>query len=456
MFKFIENKSKLIEGYNNRIKSFIFNMISKPYKIQYLESKNNFSFRPEDKTKKGNIILKPFVPDKVRIEKYLKQKQEEQEKFKKNQKYKNKLFLSFDDNDSSINSKNDQRCFSESKKGFKHKEKYLQPIMKFKPRTDLERIFDTINSNYYGKIDRNLINEQLKSLGLVNVYSKKHPKLQNEYSLLREKLKVNPETLHYLIKEKQRLEQGPKTKEIDELISNMENIIHINKEILSEKIQKSFSFSEKSKNATNKRRNLNNFLAKNILSEYQKKTHFKALCAISLDLSDYFNRKKNLNEDKSKDDNKSEEIYTYNSYSNKNLNNKNNKKINLKSNSISLYKRPFHKSKKYPKEQMDYLKNLCSKPTNYRRPFGGIFDYPKKIYDEENEINNKLIRQTNNIIINGKYYNRNDLKGISNAVLNQCNYIKNHYGPENAGDGKTMITRGMTVNEFTQKYNLPK
>ena len=68
-------------------------MISTPYKIHYLESKNNFSFRPEDKTKKGNIILKPFVPDKIRIEKYLKLKQEEQEKLKKlkkRAKYKNK------------------------------------------------------------------------------------------------------------------------------------------------------------------------------------------------------------------------------------------------------------------------------------------------------------------------------------------------------------------------------
>ena len=52
-------------------------------------------------------------------------------------------------------------------------EKYLQPIMKFKPRTDLERIFDSVNLNYYGRIDRNLVNQQLKSLGVVTVYNKK-------------------------------------------------------------------------------------------------------------------------------------------------------------------------------------------------------------------------------------------------------------------------------------------
>ena len=166
-------------------------------------------------------------------------------------------------------------------------ENYLQPIMKFKPRTDLERIFDSINLNYYGKIDRNVINEQLKSLGLVTVYNKKNPKLQTEYSLLKEKLKVNPETLNYLIKEKQRLEQGPKTNEINELIANMDNIIHINKEIIFEETQKNLSLSSQTaRNIRNKRGNMNNFLAKNILSEYQKKTHFKALCTCSLDLSD--------------------------------------------------------------------------------------------------------------------------------------------------------------------------
>ena len=288
--------------------------------------------------------------------------------------------------------------------------------MKFKPRTDLERIFDTINLNYYGKIDRYLVNEQLKSLGLVTVYNKKNPKLQTEYSLLKEKLKVNPETLRYLIKEKQRLEQGPKTNEIKELISNMDNIIHINKEIISKRNQKNFSYSgEKAKNYRIKRRNMNNFLAKNILSEYQRKTHFKALCTCSLDLNNSY-KKKNINSENSKE--------------NKNL-------------SLDKY---------------DSINNLYNERLNnqqiIKNPFG--FDSQKKIYDEENEGNTKIIRKTNLILINGKSYNKNDLKGISNALLKECNYIKQYFDVENAGEGKTMITRGMTVNAFTQKYGLPK
>ena len=323
-------------------------MISAPYKIQYEEAKKNFSFRPNNEIKKENIKLKPIITDKVNIKKYLNFHKEKHEKYKKN-----KIIISSEN--SNLNNDGlhiDKRCFSENKKSLNKNystnlEKYLQPIMKFKPRTDLERIFDTINLNYYGKIDRYLVNEQLKSLGLVTVYNKKNPKLQTEYSLLKEKLKVNPETLRYLIKEKQRLEQGPKTNEIKELISNMDNIIHINKEIISKRNQKNFSYSgEKAKNYRIKRRNMNNFLAKNILSEYQRKTHFKALCTCSLDLNNSY-KKKNINSENSKE-NKNLSLDKYDS-----INNLYNERLNIdisknnfKYNYFNIYKKKFHNQKK--------------------------------------------------------------------------------------------------------------
>ena len=104
---------------------------------------------------------------------------------------------------------------------------------------------------------------------------------------------------------------------------------------------------------------------------------------------------------------------------------------------------------------MNYLKNLfCLKKDAPHKL--GIFETQKKMYAEDNEINNKLIRQANNVLINGKFYNKNDLKSISCAVLKECNYIKKYFNSENAGEGKTMITRGLSVNEFSKKYGLPK
>ena len=400
-------------------------MISDPVKFQIVNENKNFCFRPQSPEFKENIKLKPFMTDKMRIEKFLESKKKENDFI--NKKHKKNIMTS------DIEEKNK---FEEKEKA--KKDNYLQPTMKFRPRTDLERIFDTINLNYFGKISKNLVNEQLKSLGLLKVYSnKKNSNIQNEYSLLREKLKVNPETLDYLIKEKQRLEQGPKTKEIHELINNMDNIIQINKEIKTDKINKEMMFGNsienKEKKYKIKRKNLNNFLAKNILGEYQKKTHFKALCTYSLDLED--------------NNYKDKKIVRYNSLDNLDY--------FKNDNDITPYqfKKKFKRDKLYSPNKMNYLRHLFNseeKKHEIQKP-----EKDRRIIEMEAE-QNKLLRRQNNVLINGKYYNKKDLKGISDALLKKCNYVSKHFEPKNSGNGKLMFTRGMTVNEFAKKYGLPK
>ena len=400
-------------------------MISDPVKFQIVNENKNFCFRPQSPEFKENIKLKPFMTDKMRIEKFLESKKKENDFI--NKKHKKNIMTS------DIEEKNK---FEEKEKA--KKDNYLQPTMKFRPRTDLERIFDTINLNYFGKISKNLVNEQLKSLGLLKVYSnKKNSNIQNEYSLLREKLKVNPETLDYLIKEKQRLEQGPKTKEIHELINNMDNIIQINKEIKTDKINKEMMFGNSSENKEKKykikRKNLNNFLAKNILGEYQKKTHFKALCTYSLDLED--------------NNYKDKKIIRYNSLDNLDY--------FKNDNDITPYqfKKKFKRDKLYSPSKMNYLRHLFNseeKKSEIQKP-----EKDRRIIEMEAE-QNKLLRRQNNVLINGKYYNKKDLKGISDALLKKCNYVSKHFEPKNSGNGKLMFTRGMTVNEFAKKYGLPK
>jgi len=400
-------------------------MISDPVKFQIVNENKNFCFRPQSPEFKENIKLKPFMTDKMRIEKFLESKKKENDFI--NKKHKKNIMTS------NIEEKNK---FEEKEKA--KKDNYLQPTMKFRPRTDLERIFDTINLNYFGKISKNLVNEQLKSLGLLKVYSnKKNSNIQNEYSLLREKLKVNPETLDYLIKEKQRLEQGPKTKEIHELINNMDNIIQINKEIKTDKINKEMMFGNSSENKEKKykikRKNLNNFLAKNILGEYQKKTHFKALCTYSLDLED--------------NNYKDKKIVRYNSLDNLDY--------FKNDNDITPYqfKKKFKRDKLYSPNKMNYLRHLFN--SEEKKPEIQKPEKDRRIIEMEAE-QNKLLRRQNNVLINGKYYNKKDLKGISNALLKKCNYVSKHFEPKNSGNGKLMFTRGMTVNEFAKKYGLPK
>jgi hypothetical protein len=50
---------------------------------------------------------------------------------------------------------------------------YLQPVMKFAPRTEFERIYDTLNSYNFGSVDKDLIQEQLKTLGFLTIQNNK-------------------------------------------------------------------------------------------------------------------------------------------------------------------------------------------------------------------------------------------------------------------------------------------
>jgi len=98
-----------------------------------------------EKIKGGKgIILKGYKTEKMRIEEHLRNinfyyPQEEKVKETSNDK--------IEDLNNSYN-----KCMIK------------QPEMRFKPRTDLERIFDEINKNSFRKLDKNIIERQLKTL----------------------------------------------------------------------------------------------------------------------------------------------------------------------------------------------------------------------------------------------------------------------------------------------------
>ena len=102
---------------------------------------------------------------------------------------------------------------------------------------------------------------------------------------------------------------------------------------------------------------------------------------------------------------------------------------------------------------MNYLRHLFNREE--KKPEIQKPEKDRRIIEMEAE-QNKLLRRQNNVLINGKYYNKKDLKGISDALLKKCNYVSKHFEPKNSGNGKLMFTRGMTVNEFAKKYGLPK
>ena len=419
-------------------------MIYDPCKIADANGKL-FSFRPENNFSNEKIKLRPFMTDYTRVNNYLNHQKEELEKYPKSQKNKKSTNYIRTENtyDFHPNIPNNGQEVESSNRNNENQFLYLQPVMKFAPRTDFERIYDTINSYNYGSVDHNLIKEHLKSLGFLTVKNMKVGECMNEYSLLKEKFKVSGPTLSYLIKEKARLEKEAKSSETLELIANINDIIKINKEIIHDQEEPKIPII---KNRNHKKLNIaqkkiiNNYLAKNILGEYQKKTHFKALLNCTLNL------------DKANKTYKSLPNNTKTNFFSENNSDKQFKTI-IKNTCV----KPFHSNKKYPKEDMEYLKKLCSMTQNEYFRHRKQFDSNKNQGEEgDEEINNKYIKHANTVLINGKPYNKKDIPTITKVILKECNYIKNYFNKENAGDGKTMITRGMSVNEFTKKYRLPK
>ena len=399
-------------------------MVTEPYKVND-DSKKSYSFRPLDKNQKSNIQVHPFIPDKIRVSNYLKEHTYETNYYN----LKNSI------NNSTI--KKSSRCETSPNK---ENDIFTQPIMKFKPRTDLERVIESVNFNNNGKANPEILKEQLKKLGLSTVYQNIKNDNQNEYSLLKEKLRVNPETYMYLLKEKKRLEKEDRNAENERVLSNINNIIRINKEIMrdtkSNLRTKSYNYYDlyNKKYNDSSRKDLNNQLANKILEDYQKKTHFKALCTCSLDLKKSYSCKKTkINPLRKKQ--------SYSGY------------FNFDS---GLCKKSF-KQKIYEKEKLEYLKTLY-KAQNENSLFRNILIEKQKTTndDDNDEQVKKILKGMNTIKINGVSYKKTDLPKISEAVLQECNYFKRNSGKENAGEGKTMITEGLTVNEFTRKYKLPK
>ena len=421
-------------------------MIQDPCKIG--DSSNKiFSFRP-NYSETGKIRLKPFVSDYNRVNNYLYNKNKEL------QKYPIKKSKILNNKSQTINyeiSDNEEETINEPVEEKKvNKYYYLQPVMKFAPRTEFERIYDTINSYNYGSVDKNIILDQLKSLGFLTIQNNKSLENQNEYSLIKEKFKVTGQTLSYLINEKARLEREPKTPQTNELIANITDIIKINRQIKHDQEKSKIPLLNNNHKTLNiaQKKIINNYLAKHILGQYQKKTHFKALLNFTLDLD------KKETKSKSPLYNKKEikSLYANNTFNDINkffINNYNSEKTLIKNTCV----KPFHKKKKYPKEDLEYLKKLCITEEHNNGPKNAYKSQNDDIEDESKNI----LKSPDVVIINGVKYQKNkDINKISRAVLKECNYIKNDFDIEYAGDGKTMITRGLSVDQFTKKYGLPK
>ena len=364
-----------------------------------------------------------------------------------------------------------------------------QPTMRYKPRTDLERVYDVLNGYNYDAKSRDIIERQLKS---INLYDYKKPGESIHNSDKKEKEEYSKST-RTLISKSQR---NPKRKKKFDLYKT--NKIYYNP-----------------KNDEYKpwqRREDLNTEAYGLLSSYHYKTHFKAAEEIAESNYKYDKNNKNKtsvfllpnllpkcykpkpiktdNDSEEKedpfkfgeDDYSSEQSEDYEEFD------KNYNPIIQKTKTISdpekmkiLTKIAF-KQKKSGYDNFDYKtdeeddKNIISKSKNKKGNKNFTEDnnviiknklYFKNDEDEDKNIisksknkkGNKNFTEDNNVVIKNKLFFKNtQFDKISSEILELCNVYSTKSKFNNtvhkSKGGKTMITQGMTVGEFEKKYGL--
>ena len=324
----------------------------------------------------------------------------------------------------------------------------FQPTMRYKPRTDLERVYDILNGYNYNQASRDIIERQLKS---INLYDYKKNSI-NEGGKEESRILKRP---RFLSKSLQR--KTKKRKNVNSLYKM--NHVYYN--------------PDKSSYKPWQRREDLNTEAYGFLSSYHYKTHFKAAEEIA------------------------ESDYKTNNKGNNNLNSvfllpnllpKYYKPRSIKTeNNMEEREDPFkfgedNSSSENSEEYEDFDKNynpIIHKPKTvgdpktmeiltkiaFRQKKGtGQMDFKneqeeQKIVRKIKKTGNKNYTEDNNVIINNKlYYKNTQFDQISHKILEMCNI----YSPKSkfnntvhkSKGGKTMITKGMTVGEFEKKYKI--
>ena len=380
----------------------------------------------ERKNKKKPLIFKGYTSEADRIKITLK---------------KNKYLYYFKDYDEILKKKKHKTKYNSSDKK-QILNTVSQPNMRFKARTDLERIYDTLNNNFCLENDKNILDRQLLSINLINVKKKQKKELIESLK----KNKLNDVSINH-----EELANANKKKE--------KNLYKISNKMYTEK-----------KSADQKpwarRYDLNKEVT-GLLKSYYYKTHFKAAeeiaendikknnkvirshtkknsCFLLPNLIPNFfgikkyrkKPKKDINQFKFiQSDESSEESDDYNDFE-ENYNPLVHKKnMTIDPNSMKLL------------TDMAFSKN-----------YNDVF-LAKNENDRLKKEEGKNFSDENCVSISNKIYSKkSQFNKISCEVLGLCNV----YSPKSkfnktslkAREGKTMITNGLTVKQFEKKYGL--
>lgn len=171
----------------------------------------------------------------------------------------------------------------------KNLNKIQQPTMRYRPRTDLERIYYTVNAQSMGKISKDIVDSQLAKMNLNNLKKTTNPEEANKMEALLEKYKdIDEDGIEELRRQKDFLKAQGYDEKNSESVKNIVFIINnyeskLNTNVISPKPNE----DEKNKNKNLKKNGIDNAIVRKLNGDFNFKTFFKAASVYSFKLDDY-------------------------------------------------------------------------------------------------------------------------------------------------------------------------
>ena len=435
-----ENKHKkdldeLTTKYKRRIENFLYEMATHPVVL------NDPDFKSKQKRKNltQNFSFKSFQTDKERLANYLKEHQ-----------YENDYY----------NSK--QKKLTTSKSQINYNIIY-QPTMRFKPRNDIERIYDSIYANG-GKVNNELFVKQLQKVSpkalavqksnenrrsIIDQEKKENINIQKEKKQNSHIVKAITKNYHFKTffnAASQFLINNSENNEIKQFEDDLDS--KTNKEhresIIKSFIKLSSVPKKKTKCKTMRIQNEIEHLDFNDNDDDIRINNSSSVKTIFSNLpQNPFKRFKKIKTEKS-DDNIMNYLRSISrspllGYS------------DIENTMVKTQRNTRRKNVDYTSLQKDFEKEISTKSKKMKLNINPIVYY---------ENPNARLNDNDHIIIDNELYDKSDLKHLSKKILTKCKFLNEKYEQDEdvhlSGKGKTMITNGLTVNEFLSKYSLPQ
>lgn len=329
----------------------------------------------------------------------------------------------------------------------KSKPKFVQPSMRFKPRNDFERVYESLIKNNFS---------------FENRYSKK------------------------IIKQHLEMEKQKKKKNIQTIDEKLYCCNEIKEDIINDNKSKKSSLKEKINDMKRHFKEFNlltiqNEKTKKLHSDLHNKTYFKALENYQLFGTTMLNQKyKQISPSFYKYNNLKKNKFSNTLYvKDKNIKNFDTEQPIINTNSKLDFINFFNQSKYHNQnifnslEKADFFidtrqpsNTLYDSINNNEATFRHIKEMAFRPNEDDNHINeyidNDVKLESNKnverIVIDGKEYLKTDFKNITKSVLEKCNITEKQIPNMDyhlyKGDGKLMCTNGLTLNEFHKKFGL--